>query len=438
MPGSVTIEPRQTGHPTVEPDRARTPNVQTFFSGLAICAVWCLTFWMTLPVRADGGQPNSFRVITYNVLVGFTTDHGEERKAGITDWLATQAPDVVAFQELNGYTESQLIAEAAAWGHNYGAITNNPYRIGLTSRSPIEVIEMQTEGMLHGLLHAKTAGIDFFVTHLSAFRYAHRQQEAQIILQKVSDVTNMGGHAIVLGDLNSLSQVDQDAGLIPSATLDFYRWVDSTNEYIENLHYDVNPEGELNFTVMQSFLDGPLIDPFVQHTSLEEYPYPRWGFGRIDYLLATSDLAAQSTAAEWVTEGMTTTLPNGTMVNLSDHFPMIVDFSAGDVNNDGDVDELDVPAFVAALTADGNEDVFSLVYPNGIQRAADTNWDGQINNLDIGPLINMLRESTTEAQNPAAGIVPEPGTLSLLALMALGLLRPAQRRAVRWPCGSDR
>ena len=40
------------------------------------------------------------------------------------------------------------------------------YPTALTSRSPIEVIERRTDGLHHGLMRCRTAGIDFVVAHL--------------------------------------------------------------------------------------------------------------------------------------------------------------------------------------------------------------------------------------------------------------------------------
>ncbi|MFM8538332.1 MAG: hypothetical protein ACKOES_09730, partial [Planctomycetaceae bacterium] len=48
-------------------------------------------------------EPNVIRIITHHVWYGFTK-RGEPRHAEWLRWMAAQAPDVVALQELNGYT----------------------------------------------------------------------------------------------------------------------------------------------------------------------------------------------------------------------------------------------------------------------------------------------------------------------------------------------
>lgn len=119
--------------------------------------------------KESKNQPIPLRVITYNVWKGF--EDAPERHTAFIEWMKEQNPDIVALQELNGYTEEKLRSDAEQWGHPYSAIyqTKTGYHLGLTSVKPIEIIKTNQNKMTHGLQHCRTSGIDLFNTHLSPF-----------------------------------------------------------------------------------------------------------------------------------------------------------------------------------------------------------------------------------------------------------------------------
>jgi len=80
----------------------------------------------------------------------------------------------------------------------------------------------------------------------------------------------------------------------------------------------------------------------------------------------------------------------------------------GDVNGDGVVDGLDIQPFVDLLTG------------GGYQAEADINEDTVVDGLDIQPFVDII---TGAGGNP----VPEPATLSLLAIGGVALLRRRMR-----------
>ena len=88
----------------------------------------------------------------------------------------------------------------------------------------------------------------------------------------------------------------------------------------------------------------------------------------------------------------------------------------GDVNLDGEVNALDIDPFVTLLTG------------GGFQDEADINSDGLVNALDIDPFVGILTNaSVSESQIASVQAVPEPGSLALLGLGGLALMR--RRRA---------
>ena len=91
----------------------------------------------------------------------------------------------------------------------------------------------------------------------------------------------------------------------------------------------------------------------------------------------------------------------------------------GDMNDDGNIDNLDISAFVYAMV--NGEVAFALMYPDGEYWAADCRQDGNIDNLDITPFTELI------AGGGAA--VPEPAGVLLLGLMLPALTRRRQSQA---------
>ena len=187
-------------------------------------------------------KPQQFGVISYNILEGFTNrasdrfPEGAARRKAVSEWLADQAPAIVGFQELNGYTQERLAEESHAWGHGHAAtVKEGGYIVGLTSREPIEVVERHLEGMHHGLLHARTMGIDCFVVHLSPFKARHRQREAEMILQRVKIAMDGGKPVIVMGDFNAFSPADRAAHDGNTDLLKRMRGSDDRHDHVQNL-----------------------------------------------------------------------------------------------------------------------------------------------------------------------------------------------------------
>ena len=103
------------------------------------------------------------KVITYNIWNGFEWGEDSIRHKKAINWIKSQDPDVMALQELNGYTKDKLLLDAREWGHSFAEILKTTgYPVGITSNKPIVVKEKILGNMHHGALHCQTWGIDFF------------------------------------------------------------------------------------------------------------------------------------------------------------------------------------------------------------------------------------------------------------------------------------
>jgi len=172
-------------------------------------ACWALLLtwtWSGCATTATSPAAAPRKVVTWNVLRGFL-DRSQVEPA--QRWLRALAPDVVALQEVNGFTAATLAATAAAWGHPHAVMAKESgYPVALTSRTPIEVVERRLEGMHHGYLHARTGGLDVVVVHLHPGSWRFRRREVAILAPRLRALVDAGRDVVVLGDFNAHHPLD--------------------------------------------------------------------------------------------------------------------------------------------------------------------------------------------------------------------------------------
>ncbi len=265
----------------------------------------------------------ALRVVSHNLWDGFTKKP-EPRHARWLEWMTQQRPDVVALQELNGYTPERLAAEARTWGHAYSVLLKEDgHPTGLTSRTPITEVERIREGMHHGLLHGKTAGIHFYVIHFHPSHYGRRIEEAGRLLNEITRLPEDNPRVVLIGDFNGFSPDDRasyerDPDLEP-----FFAKLDGQHPDARNLN-----GGKLDYGGIKRILDAGYIDPITKvrfpdgpfrgtfPTALrseEELGSDR----RIDYAFVSPNLASAIRSAR--------ILRDETTAMLSDHYPVMLE-----------------------------------------------------------------------------------------------------------------
>ena len=273
------------------------------------------------PASADG----SLDVLCYNTYYVF--DHRKE-VAAATAWIAAQAPDVVALQELTNASDEELAGLAAGWGHPHSALLKTSgFSVGITASSPVEVVERRVEGMHHGYLHARVDGMHVFVVHLSPFRWEVRRTEATILLERIQPLLDAGEDVLVLGDFNALSPADRAEMDRQPERLEQARASDAQHDHVENLR-----EGSFDYSVLERFFAARLTDVAIPFLVADAAP--RWTFttgiweepkdtapeagSRIDHVLASPRLAERAVSARVVRQGVVN--------RTSDHYPVLVQF----------------------------------------------------------------------------------------------------------------
>ena len=288
-------------------------------------SLFFLLFTFSFKGIAQDTDQQILKVISYNIWNGFEKDAA--RKARFIDWMNEQKPQIVALEELVGFTEKDLSELAASYGHPYVAIVKEEgYPVGLTSRQPIQVIKKQVEGFWHGMLHARTYGLDIIVTHLSPFEWDYRLKEATAITQYIRE--NGLNECLVMGDFNAYSPFDADeVEMHTDLRKNMQGWDKKHPEY-------GNMRGEqFDYSVLSQFLSIGFADPvkmFVPASKRMSYPAAtlyEWQWGdprlkmlgeRLDYILVSPSLAPRCVHAS---------VHNGKdLEGISDHYPVSLIF----------------------------------------------------------------------------------------------------------------
>jgi exodeoxyribonuclease III len=276
-------------------------------------------------------QINSLKIITYNIWNGYDFGKDQERRLALTNWVNKQTPDVVALQELCNYTDDKLRQDAEKWGHSYYLLLKTTgYSVGITSKYPIELKEKILGGLHHGALHCSIMGIDFLVVHLHPGSIQFRQQEAQILTDKIKKIKTANSKYIVLGDFNSHSPYDADL-YDPNGY--FLTRLRESNKG-KGLNGNIFNNG-LDYSVISSFLSLSLVDVTQMFTKgiMQRGSFPTLALSsitkesnellvermeRIDYILVSPELGMKCKTARVCNQEENW--------YLSDHYPVIATF----------------------------------------------------------------------------------------------------------------
>lgn len=267
------------------------------------------------------------RIISYNVFNGFDWKKDKDRQNRFVEWIRKQDPEILALQELCGFTQESLLAIAQQWGHPYAVILKeNGYPVGITSKKPINLKAKLLENCGHGLLHVETYGYDILVTHLNPGDTDKRRAEAGFIVQYIKEKTL--DKCLLMGDMNAHSPFDADYMEANAIELLMKYGGKQSHNLLD---------GNFDYSVISRFLSLPFIDvcrcyvPEDKRTTfptailmyLSRHQEVRKRVGeRLDFILATPLIAKEVTDAFIYNEKDTD--------YLSDHYPVGIDLCIKD------------------------------------------------------------------------------------------------------------
>lgn len=263
--------------------------------------------------------PAPLKVISHNVWYGFTKKP-QPRHEQWLKWMASQSPDVVSLQELNGYTATKLAEDAKQWGHDFTVLLKEDgFPTGLTSRFPITDVKRIREGMHHGAIRGRVQGLWIYVIHFHPSDHARRVEEAAIIKADIATLPDPNPRVVLAGDFNGFSPADRKQYDGNESLVAFFKRLDQANNANNLSNGKISYEG-INAILDQGFIDtidhkrsanAPFMGTFpAALVSDEDHGTDR----RLDYVFVTPNLVDRIKHASILRDDVTE--------RLSDHIPV--------------------------------------------------------------------------------------------------------------------
>lgn len=256
-------------------------------------------------------QQQPLKILSYNVLKGFQGDTANMTR--YVTWVKARNPDIVFYQEMNGFTQKSLENFAQRYGHNYAVLAKETgYSVALTSRFPIINVQKVLDNMWHGYLYANIQGVSVMAVHLSPFVYQKRLSEVKQILAQAS-LLSKKAPVIIAGDFNSF-QAQDSTSYSEKGLLSQIKREKSNREIrtLNNGQYDYSVTGEMEKAGFRDAIN--IVSPkFNFSMPTKKYDAPYKSKIRIDYIWLSPSLAKKVAKAGILYDTETDV--------MSDHYP---------------------------------------------------------------------------------------------------------------------
>lgn len=255
-----------------------------------------------------------FTLLSYNVLYGL--QNNDTIKDMYVNWVKQIDPDVVAYQEMNDFTQKSLEEFASRYGHPYAVQSKlEGFPVALTSKYPIVNVQKVVDNMWHAYLYANINGIHTMVIHFSPFSYEKRRHEVRDVIARAALIPK-GEKVAIMGDFNSLAQIDSP--YYNDDMLNTRKQSEVKNAHIRNLD-----NGKFDYSITNAMLDAGYTDilktfhkDFVYTIGSKKYRSKH--LSRIDYVWTNDKLTECVTSADVLYDEATE--------QMSDHYPLLIKF----------------------------------------------------------------------------------------------------------------
>lgn len=252
------------------------------------------------------------KIVSYNVLEGLQQDSINQQR--FIEWITKIDADVVAFQEMNKFTQKSLEDFARKYNHPYAILSKlDGYPVAISSKYPIVNVQKVVDNMWHAYIYANIDNIHFFVIHFSPHVRTKRLEEVKTILAHAGTLPS-NEPILIMGDFNSVDK--SDAAHYDEEMVKNMQEREKKQTHIRNLN-----NGNIDYTVMEQLAIHGFIDTFWL-TNKEFKPSvttPKYGTPsrRIDFI--------------WANKVATEKVLNGTIIHdeytniISDHYPVYIE-----------------------------------------------------------------------------------------------------------------
>ncbi|MFO7670508.1 MAG: endonuclease/exonuclease/phosphatase family protein [Bacteroidales bacterium] len=252
---------------------------------------------------------DQLKILQYNVLEGFKNDSLIQDE--YISWVENIDPDIIAYQEMNDFTQRKLEAFALRYGHEYAVLSKTEgYPVALSSKFPIVNVQKVIDNMWHAYIYAQIADVHIFVIHFSPHQVIKRRAEIRQILAHAA-LLPQDEKIVITGDFNSYAPLD--SLVYDGDRLKAYREIQKKHKHIRNLD-----NGQFDYSVIGSIEKAGYTD-LQKSYSKEFYQTLVASRQRIDYTFANESLAKHLTSMEVIVDSKTK--------KLSDHFPSLAIFN---------------------------------------------------------------------------------------------------------------
>lgn len=273
-----------------------------------------ILFMLVFFVSISFSQSNVKKIISYNVLEGLQQDSLNQQK--FVEWVLEMDADVIAFQEMNNFTQKSLENLAREYNHPYAIQSKlDGYPVAITSKFPIVNVQKVVDNMWHAYIYANIDNIHFFVIHFSPHSLTKRLEEVEMILAHVNTLPE-NEPILIMGDFNSMDS--SDSMQYNNEMVVNMRKREEQMSHIRNLN-----NGNIDYSVLSKLKENGLIDTFwlTNDSFIPSVTTPKFGTPskRIDFIWANE------TAADKVLKG--TIIHDESTNVMSDHYPVYIEMN---------------------------------------------------------------------------------------------------------------
>lgn len=271
-------------------------------------------FFFIILLSFNLSAQTNFKVLSYNILKGLQGDSTIKDK--YVEWVKNIDPDIVAYEEMNNFTQKSIEQFAARYGHPYAVISKTEgFPVALSSKYPIVNVQKVVDNMWHAYLYANINNVHVFVIHFSPFSYQKRQLEVKEVLAHAA-LLPKNEKVMIMGDFNSLSE--DDAAMYTDELIASLKEQEQKYSHIRNLN-----NGKIDYTVTGAIKNAGYKDAirlfhsdFQKSVTTKKYN-PKF-LKRIDYLWVNPKLSKSVKSAQYIYDDVTD--------SISDHYPILVTF----------------------------------------------------------------------------------------------------------------